>query len=116
MKRIDALETVMFPTNYTLAAKDGPEHDYGAVLDLAEELGLGTLGIKAFARAPWPDDLETCLRFALSRGLTSVTNADDPRLVPAILDAAASFEPMDEAEQTAVIDRVRDADTPVPRT
>jgi hypothetical protein len=135
MKRIDALETVMFPTNYTLAAKDGPEHDYGAVLDLAEEGGLGVLGIKAFAKAPWPGDLEreerpyetwyepyddpgdleTCLRFALSRGLTSITNAGDPRLVPATLDAAEAFEPMDEAEQAALIERARDADTPVPR-
>jgi aryl-alcohol dehydrogenase-like predicted oxidoreductase len=136
MKRIDALETVMFPTNYTLAAKDGPEHDYGAVLDLAEGLGLGTLGIKAFAKAPWPDDLadedrpyetwyepydepddlETCLRFALSQGLASITNAGDPRLVPAILDAAESFEPMGEAEQAALVERAREAETPVPRT
>ena len=135
MKRIDALETAMFPTNYTLAAKDGPEHDYEAVLDLADEMGLGALGIKAFARAPWPEDtepeerpyetwyepydepgdLETCLRFALSRGLTSITNAGDPRLVPAILDAAEAFEPMDEPEQTALIERASDADTPVPR-
>jgi len=135
MKRIDALETVMFPTNYTLAAKDGPEHDYDAVLELAEALGLGTLGIKAFAKAPWPEDLEreerpyetwyepyddpgdlsTCLRFALSQGLTAITNAGDPRLVPAILDAADAFEPMDEAEQTALVARARDGDTPVPR-
>ncbi|MEF8840172.1 MAG: aldo/keto reductase [Haloarculaceae archaeon] len=135
MKRIDALETVMFPTNYTLAAKGGPEHDYGAVLDLAEDLGLGALGIKAFAKAPWPEDmareerpyetwyepyddpdtLETCLRFALSRGLTAITNAGDPRLVPAILDAAESFEPLDEAEQAALVERARDGDTPVPR-
>ena len=135
MKRIDALETVMFPTNYTLAAKEGPEHDYAAVLDLAEELGLGALGIKAFAKAPWPDDLdpeerpyetwyepyddpedlETCLRFALSRGLTSITNAGDPRLVPSILDAAEAFEPMDGDEQAALVERARDADTPVPR-
>jgi hypothetical protein len=125
----------MFPTNYTLAAKDGPEHDYDAVLELAEALGLGTLGIKAFAKAPWPEDLEreerpyetwyepyddpgdlaTCLRFALSQGPTAITNAGDPRLVPAILDAADAFEPMDEAEQTALVARARDGDTPVPR-
>ena len=135
MKRIDGLETVMFPMNYTLAAREGPEYDYGAVLDLAEELGLGALGIKAFAKAPWadgldpeerpyetwyepyddPDDLAACLRFALSRGLTSVTNAGDPRLVPAILDAAEAFEPMDEDERAALVARARDADTPVPR-
>jgi aryl-alcohol dehydrogenase-like predicted oxidoreductase len=135
MRRIDGLATVMFPTNYTLAAKSGPEHDYDAVRDLADELGLGTLGIKAFAKAPWPTDLapedrpyrtwyepydhpkdlDTCLRFALSQGLTAITNAGDPRLVPAILDAAEAFEPMPEDEQAALIERARDADTPVPR-
>jgi GNAT superfamily N-acetyltransferase len=129
MERIDALETVVFPTNYTLAAKDGPEHDYAAVLDLAGELGLGALGIEAFAKAPWPEDLpyetwyepydapeemEACPRFALSRGLTSIINAGDPRLVPSILDAAEVFEPMDEAEQAALVERTRDADTPRP--
>lgn len=134
MRRIDGLETVMFPMNYTLSSKDGPEYDYEAVLDLAEERGIGTLGIKAFAKGPWPDDLDVddrpydtwyepydekdelvaCLRFALSQGLTSITNAGDPALVPAILDAAADYEPLSADEQESLIEAARERDSPVP--
>ena len=62
-----------------------------------------------------PADFEECLRFALSRGLPSSTNAEDPRLVPAILDPAEAFEPMDEGERAALVEHARDTDTPVPR-
>jgi len=134
IKRIPELETVMFPYNYTLAAKAGPEYDYGSVIELAAEHGLGAIAIKAFAKGPWPDDLdsderpydtwyepyderdelEECLRFALSSGLTSITNAGDPQLVPDILAAAEAFEELDADEQAALIERASGADTPVP--
>lgn len=134
IERIPELETVMFPFNYTLAAKEGPEYDYGSVLDLATEEGLGTLCIKGFAKRPWPDDLDSddrpyhtwyepydtreeiveCLRFALSHGMTSIPSAGDPRLVPTILEAARNYEPMSEDEQAALRERASDADSPVP--
>ncbi|MFB6075346.1 MAG: aldo/keto reductase [Haloarculaceae archaeon] len=134
IERIPELETVMFPYNYTLAAKEGPEYDYDSVLALAEEKGLGTLCIKGFAKGPWPDDLpederpydtwyepydtaeeiEECLRFALSQGMTTIPNAGDPQLVPTILEAANNYEPMDEAEQADLRERAKDADSPVP--
>ena len=134
IRRIPELETVMFPFNFTLVAKDGPEHDYRSVVELANEKGLGTLCIKAFAKGPWPDDLsgndrpyetwyepydapadlEDCLRFALSHDVTSITNAGDPELVPAILDAAKAFEPMNGDERAELLERARDADSPVP--
>ena len=134
IRRIPELETVMFPFNYTLAAKEGPEYDYESVIELANEQGLGTLCIKAFAKGPWPEDvpederpyetwyepydseadLGACLRFSLSNEITSITNAGDPELVPAILGAAESFEPMDETEKRDLLDRARDADSPVP--
>jgi len=131
--RIPDLETVMFPYNYTLAGKNGPEYDYESVLRKAGAEGLGTLGIKAFAKGPWdpdlddrpyhtwyepyddPDDLETCLRFALSSGLTSITNAGDPDLVEPILAAAERFEPLSEGERDALAAGATDAATPVPR-
>jgi len=134
IKEIDALETVMFPMNYTLLGKEGPEYDYGAVRDLAEERELGALGIKAFARGPWPEDLDPedrpydtwyepydttdelqdCLRFSLSQGMTSLANAGDPALVPTILEAAVEYEPLSETEQAALRERGRDEDSPVP--
>jgi len=134
IRRIPDLETVMFPFNYTLAAKEGPEYDYESVIDLANENGLGVLCIKAFAKGPWPEDvpgderpyetwyepydseadLGACLRFALSNDITSIPNAGDPELVPAILGAAESFEPMDETEKRELLERASDADSPVP--
>ncbi|MFB6192113.1 MAG: aldo/keto reductase [Haloarculaceae archaeon] len=133
--RIDDLETVMFPMNYVVAGKDDPEHAYGRVLRRAEADGLGTIGIKAFAREPWPGDLpeerrpyatwyrprdtaaeiDDAVNFALSQGLTSITSAGDPKLLSAILDAAERFEPLDEAEQAALVERGREGESPVPR-
>jgi len=133
IERISDLETVMFPYNYTLAAKTGPEYDYDAVLSAAEERDIGTIGIKAFAKRPWPDDLpaedrpydtwyepyddpadlEDCLRFAVSEGPDTVTNAGDPALVDDILAAAQSFEALDDDERAAILDRAGD-ETPVP--
>lgn len=136
IKEIPELETVMFPFNYTLAAKgaEAPEYDYASALDLAEEKGLGTLCIKGFAKGSWPDDLDEddrpyntwyepydtedelveCLRFALSHGMTSIPNAGDPDLVPTILEAAQAYEPMSEEERAELKARARDADSPVP--
>jgi len=132
--RIPELETVMFPYNYTLEAKEGPEYDYGSVLELAEEKGLGTLCIKGFAKGPWDEDLpederpydtwyepydtdeeiRECLRFALSQGMTSIPNAGDADLVGTIIDAATEYEALSEAEQAALRERGKDADSPVP--
>lgn len=134
IKRIPDLDTVMFPFNATLDAKEGPEFDYRSVLDLAQEEGLGTLCIKAFAKQPWPEalsederpyatwyepyddpgDLEQCLRYALSHGMTSIPSAGDPELVPAMLEAAQRYEPLSEAERDAVRAARSADDSPVP--
>jgi aryl-alcohol dehydrogenase-like predicted oxidoreductase len=134
IRRIPELETVMFPFNYVLASKSGPEYDYGAVLDLAQERNLGTLCIKGFAKGPWPEDLPEderpydtwyepfdteeelveCLRFALSHGMASIPNAGDPQLVPTILEAVTDYEPMSDEEQAALRERAADRDSPVP--
>ena len=129
--RIAELETVMFPFNATVDAKAGPEHDYRAVLDYARERGLGTLCIKAFAKGPWPedserpydtwyepyddsDDLESCLRYALSQGMTSLPSAGDPALVAPILEAANRFEALPDDDQAALRDSRAGDDSPVP--
>jgi len=134
IKRIPELETVMFPYNATVESLSGPEYDYASVIDLAEEHGLGTLGIKGFAKGPWPEDLpeeerpyqtwyepydttedlRESLRFALSSGLTTIPNAGDPKLVPHILEAAKTFEPMEAEERSELLYQRRDEDTPVP--
>ncbi|NHN48579.1 aldo/keto reductase [Halostella sp. JP-L12] len=134
--RIDDLESLMFPMNPVVAGKDGDEYDYEAVYERAEAEGIGTLGIKAFAKGPWPstDDLPEADRpyanwyepvdrpdevrerfdFAAAQGLTSVVSPGDPKLVAMVLDAAARYDGMDEAAQRSLIERLRHDDSPVP--
>jgi aryl-alcohol dehydrogenase-like predicted oxidoreductase len=135
LERIPDLETLMVPVNAVVAGTDDPAHDYLALAAEANEAGLGVVAIKTFAKGPWPDDLsredrpyetwyepyddpaelERCLRFTASQpGVTTLTNAGDPRLVPPILDAAAAFDPMDDDEQRTLLEERRDEDSPVP--
>ncbi|MFB6154815.1 MAG: aldo/keto reductase [Haloferacaceae archaeon] len=137
LDRIDDLETVMFPMNPVVVGKDDDEHDYEAVLERADDLGVGTLGIKAFAGGSWPptDELPRGDRpyanwyepvdtpaeiaerfdFAAAQGLTSVVSPGDPKLVAMVLDAAARYDGMDEAAQRSLVERVRHDESPVPR-
>jgi len=134
--RIDDLETVMFPLNPVVAGKDGDEYDYGAVLDRCESAGIGTLGIKAFAKGSWPStgelaeadrpyanwyepvDTPEAIRerfdFAAARGLDTVVSPGDPKLVKMVLNAASRSDGMSEARQRALIEGARHDDSPVP--
>ncbi|MFC7251303.1 aldo/keto reductase [Halomicroarcula sp. GCM10025324] len=136
IERIDDLETVMFPLNPVVAAKDDAEHDYEGVLELAEEHDVGTLGIKAFAKGSWPpaseryeedrpfanwyepvsrpDEIRERFDFAAAQGLTTVVSSGDPKLVSMMLDAADRYDGMDEATQRSVVEAARHDDSPVP--
>ncbi|WP_247002469.1 aldo/keto reductase [Halosolutus gelatinilyticus] len=134
--RIDDLATVMFPLNPVVVGKDGAEHDYEAVLERADEEGIGTIGIKAFAKGSWPptDELSEADRpyanwyepvdtqaeiderfdFAAAQGLTTVVTPGDPKLVAMALDAARRYDGMSESAQRSLIERMRHDDSPVP--
>jgi len=132
--RIDDLETVMFPMNYTVVGKDDSGSDYEAVLERCRAEGIGTLGIKAFAKRPWSDDvparnrpyktwyqpydtqaeIDDCLNFALSQGLTATINPGDPKLLPMILDAAERYEELTAAERAELVERGSSRSSPVP--
>jgi aryl-alcohol dehydrogenase-like predicted oxidoreductase len=134
--RIPDLETVMFPLNPVVVGKDDAEHDYEAVLDRADDEGIGTLGIKAFAKGPWsstddlpeadrpyanwyepvdtPDEIRERFDFAAAQGLTTVVSPGDPKLVAMVLDAATRYDGMDEAAQRSLVERLRHERSPVP--
>ena len=136
IEAIEDLETLMFPLNPVVDAKDGAEYDYDAVLSRASEQDIGTLAIKAFAKGPWPDtddlpeherpyanwyepvdDPETIrqrLNYTLSRGVTSVVTPGDPKLVKMVLDAGDRFEELDAATRRAIVEQARHEESPVP--
>lgn len=138
MDRVD-LDTVLFPLNYSILAKEDPKYDVESILDLAEDKGVGTIGIKAFAKGHWPKDvkekdpterphptwyepfekqkeIDKCLRFALSQGLTTITSAGSPDLVPKIIEAAERYKEMSEGEQRRLISEGKRLKSPVPTT
>lgn len=133
--RIDP-DTVMFPINSRVMEKEDIDPPYPTVLETADNKGIGVIGIKAFAKEPWPpkDELsetdrpyetwyrpydtqskiDDCFNFALSQNVTTVTNVGDPQLVPMILDAAERFETLSEDEQEQLIEQDREMTSPVP--
>jgi hypothetical protein len=137
MDRIEDLETVMFPYNPVVVGKDDGEHDYQSVLDRASAAGVGTLGIKAFAREPWPpddelppgdrpyanwyrpvdrpDEIRRRFDFAAARGLTSVVTPGDPKLVAMVLAAAEEYDGMDADAQAALVEELAESESPVPQ-
>ncbi len=118
LERFD-FDSLLFTLNANLWANDEYRRDATALLQMAAEREVGTMVIKAFARGPWGDqprryhtwyepleeaqEIETALRFALSQPVTGAISAGDSRLLPMILDAAARFQPMDAAEQQALM-------------
>ena len=47
--------------------------------------------------------IERALRFNLSQPVTGLISAGDARVLPMILEAAERFQPMDDAEQAALL-------------
>lgn len=116
-------DTVLFPINRVLAANRNDYSDFSVLLDRARQLDVGTLGIKAVAKRPWPgtmhmrrtwyepfdtqEEIDRSLWWSLSQGITTAPMAGDLSLWPMILDAAERFRPLDEAEQAEAVAEAR---------
>jgi predicted aldo/keto reductase-like oxidoreductase len=118
LERFD-FDSLLFPLSFRLWANEAYRRDVTTLLQMATERDIGTVVIKTWARGPWGDKerryhtgyepyddaemIEQALRFNLSQPVTGVISAGDARLLPMILDAAERFQPMDEAEQAALL-------------
>jgi aryl-alcohol dehydrogenase-like predicted oxidoreductase len=125
LQRYD-LDTVLFPLNFVTKHYACPENDFTALLVLAQQKNVGVIAMKAFAKQPWPSafaakprdrrpyatwyepfdqqaQIDRCLWYALSQGVTTVASACDIRLIPAILDAAERYHPLTLAERDRLV-------------
>jgi aryl-alcohol dehydrogenase-like predicted oxidoreductase len=118
LDRID-LDSVLFPVNFSMWANDRYRQQAEALLRRMAENDIGSMAIKAVARGPWnghaqryntwyepfdePRAIERALRFTLSQPVTGAISAGDARLLPAILDAAERFAPLEPAEQAELM-------------
>lgn len=118
LERFD-FDTVMLPLYPALYALPEYRRDMARLLQTAEQRDVGVMIIKSVARQPWPEGekryntwyepfdtpeaIARGVRFALSQPVTAIVSAGDVHLLPMILDAAEHFQPMETAEQEAVI-------------
>lgn len=118
LNRFD-FDSLLFTLNFQMWADEDYRRDVLGLLQIAAERDVGTMVIKTWARGPWGekeqryhtwyepfDDvemIEQALRFNLSHPVTGAISAGDARLLPMILDAAERFQPMDDAEQAALL-------------
>jgi len=123
LNRFD-FDSLLFTLNFQMWADEAYRRDVSRLMQIAAERDIGTMVIKTWARGPWAekkhryhtwyepfDDAEMteqALRFNLSQPVTGVISAGDARLLPMILDAAERFQPMDDAEQAALLARAGD--------
>ena len=119
LKRFD-LETILFPLNFVLRRHRCPENDYEPILRLAKERDIGTIVMKAFAKQRWPTEerryntwyepfdtqreIDLCLWFALSEGVTTVTTPADIRLIPMVIDAAERYRELSKEEMEELVE------------
>jgi predicted aldo/keto reductase-like oxidoreductase len=118
LSRFD-FDSVLFPINPTLFAKEAYREDALALLDLCEEKDVGVMIIKSVAKEPWGDHqqryhtwyapfddeekIEKNVHFALSQKLAHICTPGDYRLLNMVFKACESFEPMTKDEQEALI-------------
>ena len=118
LRRYD-FDSLLFTLNFKLWADPAYRRDVEALLAAAAERDVGTMVIKTWERGPWGDRahryhtwyepfddpvmVEQALRFTLSQPVTGAISAGDARLLPAILEAAERYRPMDAAEQAALL-------------
>lgn len=119
LRRFD-FDTVLFPLNYVLRRHRHPENDYEPLLKIVKEKDVGTIVMKAFAKQPWPTEehkyqtwyepfdkqpeIDMCLWFALSQGVTTAASAGDVRLVPKIVSAAERYKELSREEQERLME------------
>ena len=122
LKRFN-FDTVLFPLNRVLAAHINDFNDFTSLLEITQEMEVGTIAIKVVCKQPWESpmhmyrtwyepfdeqtEIDKSLRYALTQGITTVAMPGDLRLWSMVLDAAERFRPLDARGQEEVVAAVK---------
>lgn len=118
LNRFD-FDTVLVPVGAVFAAHPDDFNDFAPLLELAQKKDVGVIGMKAFAKRKWLSnghryrtgyepfdkqaDIDSCLWFALSQGVSTAAMPGDLKLMPMVLDAAERFRQLDPQEQEKIV-------------
>jgi len=113
-------DTVLFPLNHVLRRHRQPYNDYEPLLEIVRKRNIGTIVMKAFAKQRWQieeheyqtwyepfdtqPEIDMCLRFVLSQGVTTAASAGDIRLISKIISAAERYRELSREEQETLIE------------
>jgi len=116
-------ETVLFPLSRVLAAHRNDYTDFSILLDQAGQKDVGLIAIKSVAKRPWQGtmhmhrtwyepfsrqaDIDKCLWYTLSQGVTTAAMPGDLSLWPLLIDAAERYRPLDKQEQEEAVSEAR---------
>ncbi|MBW2091999.1 MAG: aldo/keto reductase [Deltaproteobacteria bacterium] len=122
LNRFD-FDTVLFPLNRVIAAHPDDFNDFEILVETARQKNVGMIAMKAVAKRRWqwpmhnyqtwyepfnrPDEIDACLWYTLSQGVSTVTMPSDVRLWPMLFDAAKRLKRLDEQEQGEFVHQVR---------
>ncbi len=125
IKRFE-FDSIMLPINFVLFGQ--PEYREAAETLLAEckQRKIAVMAIKSIAKGPWEDKpkthttwyepftdaemVEKAVHFALSQDVIGICTAGDVQVLPKVLQACQSFQPMPLDEQEQLIHQAREYD------
>jgi predicted aldo/keto reductase-like oxidoreductase len=112
-------DTVIFPLNFILHANQVYRQAAETLLAECARQDIGVMIIKSIAKGPWGDKqkknttwyepfidkewIQKSVHFALSQPITGICTAADVTILPTIIEACESFEPMSIGEQEELI-------------
>ena len=118
LRRFD-FDSVLFPLNFVQYANPTYRQNSEELLRQCRAKDVGTMIIKSITKGPWGEQTKThttwyqpftdvehiqqAVNFALSQDVTGLCTVGDIRLLPLVLRACASYTPLSEAEQAALI-------------
>jgi aryl-alcohol dehydrogenase-like predicted oxidoreductase len=118
LRRFD-FDSVLFPLNFIQYANPTYRQNSEELLRQCRARDVGTMIIKSITKGPWGEQTKThttwyqpftdaehiqqAVNFALSQDVTGLCTVGDIRLLPLVLRACASYTPLSEAEQAALI-------------
>jgi len=112
-------DSILFPVNFVLYGQ--PDYREGAETLLAEckKRNIGVMAIKSIAKGLWEDKpkthttwyepisdstmIEKAVHFVLSQDVTGICTAGDIQVLPHVLEACKTFQPMAADEQEQLI-------------
>lgn len=110
-------DSVLLPYNYTMMQNPAYATGFETLYALCLERNVAVQTIKALSKGPWgdkpqtrscwyepfeeDDEIETAVSYVLNRPHTFLNTIGDVDLLPKVLDAAARFQPADQADLDA---------------